>query len=167
VPSKLVPLALSIGLAGAILASAACSGGGDAAEPAAGTGCRVERVVDGDTFWVDCLDERVRLLLVAAPEIAHEGEPADCFGDEAHDYLRERLPEGTAVRLQAGVEDTDGFGRPLRYAFLGDELLNETIVREGYAERYRDSPDTTYRAEIIAAEQDARANDRGLWAACR
>ena len=51
--------------------------------------------------------------------------------------------------------------------FLGDELLNETIVREGYAERYRDSPDTTYRAQIIAAEQDARANNRGLWSACR
>ena len=120
-----------------------------------------ERIADGRQLASG------RLLLVAAPEIAHDGEPAECFGDEAHDYLRGRLPEGTPVRLQAGVEDTDGFGRPLRYAFLGDELLNETIVREGYAERYRDSPDTTYRAQIIAAEQDARANNRGLWSACR
>jgi micrococcal nuclease len=128
--------------------------------------CRVERVTDGDTIRVTCLDESIRFLLVAAPEVANNGEPAECYGDEARDYLRERLPEGTVVTLEAGVEDTDQYGRFLRYVFLGEELINETLVRQGYAVRYRDAEDTTYRDEIAQAEDDAREEGIGLWAAC-
>jgi micrococcal nuclease len=138
-----------------------------APQPTAANGdCRVERVTDGDTIRVSCLDESIRFLLVAAPEVAHDGEPAECYGDEARDYLSERLPEGTIVTLEAGVENTDQYGRFLRYVFLGDELINETLVRQGYAVRYRDAEDTTYRDEIADAEREAREEGIGLWAAC-
>ena len=130
------------------------------------TPCLVERVTDGDTIRVSCLDESIRMLLVAAPEVANNGEPAECYGDEARDYLRSRLPEGTEVTLEAGVENTDQFGRYLRYVFLAGEHINETLVREGYAVRYRDAEDTTYRDDIARAEDEARKEGIGLWAAC-
>jgi micrococcal nuclease len=128
--------------------------------------CRVEHVSDGDTIRVSCLDESVRLLLVDAPEVARGAEPAMCFGEEARDYLRERLPEGTEVRLEAGVLDRDRFDRYLRYVWLGGELINETLVSEGYATRYRDAEDTTYRDRIAAAEAAAEAQGLGVWSAC-
>jgi len=128
--------------------------------------CRVERVSDGDTIRVSCLDESVRLLLVDAPEIAHDGNPPDCFGDEAAGYLRERLPLGTIVELERGVLDRDRFGRYLRYIWLGGELINESLVAEGYAVRYRDAEDTTYRDRVTAAEARARERGLGLWSAC-
>jgi len=68
--------------------------------------------------------------------------------------------------MERGVLDRDRYDRALRYVWLGDELLNETLVREGYAARYRDAEDTTYRPLIAAAEDEARETRRGLWSAC-
>lgn len=149
------------------LAAAGCEDGATAGED----GCAVTSVVDGDTIHVDCLERSVRLLLIDTPEIAHEGGSGDeglgeCYGNEATAYVASRLPKGARVRLQAGVRDRDQYGRYLRYVWLGDELLNETLVREGYALRYRDAEDTTYRRRIEAAEDEARAARRGLWGAC-
>lgn len=128
--------------------------------------CYIESVIDADTVRADCFEESVRLLLVDAPEVARDGQPAECFGEEAADYLRTRLPEGTRIRFEAGVVDTDRFGRHLRYIWLGDELLNDTLVREGWAIRYRAAEDVTHQARVIEAENEARANGRGLWSAC-
>lgn len=129
--------------------------------------CRVERVTDGDTIRVSCLDAPVRLLLVDAPEVARGGRPGECFGDESREFLRRLLSRGSTVELEAGVRDTDPFGRYLRYVHAGGELVNERLVREGYAVRYRAAEDTRHRDRIAAAEDEARAAGRGLWAACR
>ena len=131
--------------------------------------CAITRVTDGDTIRVDCLDARVRLLLIDAPEVAHDDgqggiTPNECFGPEAKRYLETRLPQGAKVRLVAGVRDRDRFDRYLRYVFLGDELLDATLVREGYAIRFRDAEDRRYLAEISDAEDEAREARRGLWA---
>jgi micrococcal nuclease len=128
--------------------------------------CRVESVTDGDTIRVSCLDAAVRLLLVDAPEVPRGGTPGACYGREARDYLRSRLPRGTAVRLEAGVVDRDQFQRYLRYVFLGEELINETLVRQGYATRYRAAEDTRFRGRIASAEDAAREERLGLWSAC-
>lgn len=131
------------------------------------TGCIVQRMADGDTITVSgCMESRVRLLLVDAPEVAQGGGEAECYGVESQAYLRSRLPVGTIVQLERGVRDRDRFDRALRYVWLGDELLNETLVREGYAVRYRDAEDTAYRTRISEAEDEARKARRGLWSAC-
>ena len=75
-----------------------------------------------------------------------------------------RLAERQRVRA---FVHRDQFGRYLRYVWLGDELINETLVAEGFAYRYRDAEDRTYEARIIAAENAARNSGRGLWGACR
>jgi micrococcal nuclease len=135
--------------------------------------CTVEHVSDGDTIRVSgCPESSVRLLLVDAPEVAHPARgtqpaaDAECFGPEAAAYLASRLAPGTAVRLERGVLDADQFGRALRYAWIGDELINETLIREGYAVRYRAAEDRTHLARIMAAEDAAKSARRGLWAGC-
>ena len=131
------------------------------------TGCIVQRVADGDTITVSgCLETRVRLLLVDAPEVAQGGSEAECYGVEAQAYLRSRLPVGTIVRMERGVLDRDQFDRALRYVWLEDELLNDSLVREGYAVRYRAAEDTRHQARITASEDEARRAGRGLWGAC-
>jgi micrococcal nuclease len=144
------------------VAAAACD---PRASPPVGELCYVTRVVDGDTAWFDCLDQRVRFIGVDAPEVSTGGGRAECFGDEATAYVERRLI-GTGVRLEAGVRDRDQYGRPLRYLWLGTELLNETLVREGYARVYRSSDDRRYHDRLLAAEAAARAEGRGLWGAC-
>ncbi|MYI82175.1 MAG: hypothetical protein F4056_02295, partial [Chloroflexi bacterium] len=92
----------------------------------------VARVVDGDTIDVTIWDEtrRVRLLLVDTPEV----RPTECYGPEASEYVSSLLPEGSEVRLERDVTDTDAFGRLLRYVYLPDgRMLNELLLEGGYA----------------------------------
>ena len=53
--------------------------GNPCAEPAL---VRVETVIDGDTAWVDPqaggADFKVRLIGIDAPELSHNGDPAEC-----------------------------------------------------------------------------------------
>ncbi len=162
-----IPWAVAAAAIALALSALSCQGGDAITLPGGEEDreCRVTRVSDGDTIHVDCLDERVRLLLIDAPEVAQGGgSVAECFGAEAKAYLERRLPQGTRVRLLAGVRDRDRFERYLRYVFFGDELLDETLVREGYAVRYRAAEDRRFEAEIAEAEDEAKDARRGLWA---
>lgn len=123
--------------------------------------CRVSSVTDGDTIEVSGCDDAgtIRLLLVDSPESG-----GDCYAAEATAYVRERL-RGQSVRLERDVTDTDQYGRKLRYIWMGDELFNETLVREGYA-KLLVFENVKYVQRIEAAEAQARAESAGLWGAC-
>ncbi len=136
-------------------------------EPPSTTGTvPVARVVDGDTIDVTIWDEtrRVRLLLVDTPEV-HRGK--ECYGPEASDYVSSLLPEGSAVRLERDVRDTDAFGRLLRYVYLPDgRMLNELLLEEGYATLYDSGDDEQHEQRLREAEGRAREAGAGLWTAC-
>ncbi len=124
----------------------------------------VSHVVDGDTIILEN-HQRVRFIGIDAPEVDHPrynklGEP---FGEEAKDYLKERL-EGKSVRLESGPEAFDKYGRRLAYVYLGEECLNETLLREGYAEAVRKLP-YDRKSRYLELEAAAREQKRGLWAA--
>jgi micrococcal nuclease len=42
-------------------------------------------------------------------------------------------------------------------------MLNELIVREGYAQVMTIPPNIKYQGLFVEAERDARENQRGLW----
>ncbi len=42
-------------------------------------------------------------------------------------------------------------------------MLNEQIVREGYAQVMTIPPNIKYQELFVEAERDARKNKRGLW----
>ena len=147
-------------LAASLVMVTACTG---SLAPLADGQCVVDRVIDGDTIVVSgCPEDRVRFLLIDTPEITN---PAECYGAEAKRYVAGRLAKGSRVRLDAGVLDEDQFGRSLRFIWLGDELLNLTLVREGYATRYRAAEETRFADVIAAAESEARSARRGMWGA--
>lgn len=139
---------------------------------------RVACVLDGDTFDIDrCGDdvigERFRLLGVDAPELARDGEPADCFAAQARDALEDRL-EGTDVSLMFDRECTGAFGRTLAWAFFEDEDEEEPVnasiwlVESGLARLYTEFEfdELRYATELQNAEDSARAANIGLWGAC-
>ena len=135
-------------------------------EPPSTTGTvPVSRVVDGDTINVTIWDETrgVRLLLVDTPEV----RPSECYGREASDYVSSLLPEGTTVRLERDVTNTDAFGRLLRYVFLADgRMLNELLIEGGYATIYDSRDEEQHEQRLLEAEQRAREAGAGLWTAC-
>jgi micrococcal nuclease len=127
----------------------------------------VLKVSDGDTIHVlyRGADERVRLIGVDTPEVPWYGGEEECFGVEAGLYTRRRLT-GRTVRLEFDVDRRDRYDRLLAFVYVGDELFNLTLVRQGYATAYSVRPDTKRAAVFASAEAEARAGSRGLWSAC-
>lgn len=124
----------------------------------------VERVIDGDTIELEG-GERVRYVGVNAPESVDSRRKVQCFGNEASEYNK-KLVLGKRVRLEADVEDRDKYGRLLRYVWLGDTMINEQLIADGYAQIMTIPPNVKYVERFRAAQTQAREAKRGLWVAC-
>lgn len=121
--------------------------------------CTIYRISDGDT--IRCVEghTKVRLLLIDAPEM-DQGP----FGVQAQRALQSILPLGSVVALEYDVAHTDQFGRTLAYAWRPDGVMvNEEMVRSGYAVPLTYAPNVKYVERIRAAARTARAGRLGLW----
>jgi len=125
---------------------------------------QVLRVIDGDTIEIlyDGVKRTVRYIGVDTPETVHPSKPVECMGREASEY-NNSLVAGKMVRLERDVSDTDRYGRLLRYVYIGDLMVNEVLLAEGYANVMTYPPDVKYTERFLELEQDARAGKRGLW----
>jgi|RhiMetdeSRZDD1v2_1073273.scaffolds.fasta_scaffold773383_2 micrococcal nuclease len=143
------------------------TGGTTTSGPQRGSNALVTRVVDGDTVEVDFRGRTltVRLIGIDTPESVAPEQPVQCFALRASAYTTGRL-EGARVRLQFDLERIDPFGRTLAYVWLGDELFNETLVREGYAFVTTYPPNVRYVDRFRAAQREARSARRGVWDRC-
>lgn len=144
------------------------------APPADAQEVRVVRVVDGDTLVVTGEggpvvdgEARVRLLLLDTPEVDGPDTTQECLGPEASEFATGLLPEGSTLRLALDDEPQDEFGRTLAYAWTEDgTFVNETIVRNGYGYAALVAPNDRHIGVLLAAEDAAREERRGVWGAC-
>lgn len=130
----------------------------------------VTRVVDGDTIWVQADGGRlkVRLIGIDTAETVAPNRPVGCFGPEASAQTA-RLLDGEQVHLELDPSqgDTDRYGRTLAYVWLDDgRMVNELLVRNGFAVEYTYDDPYAYQAEFRDAQRQAQAADAGRWAAC-
>jgi micrococcal nuclease len=158
-------LGLVAGALALALVASGCGGDRDLPEGSA----RITRIVDGDTVEVAMQGSRhrVRLLGIDTPETVHPTKPVECFGPEASAALADLIPEGSVVRLERDTELRDRFGRLLLYLWNEDDtFVNEAMVANGFAETLHIAPNGAYRADLDAAQAEARGQGRGLWSAC-
>jgi micrococcal nuclease len=127
-------------------------------------------VVDGDTIKVevDGVVFTVRYIGMDTPETVHPSVPVEWMGAEAS-AENAALVEGKEVVLEKDVSEVDQFDRLLRYVWLqqatGWLLVNEELVRLGFASSSTYPPDVLYQELFREAEREARNADRGLWGA--
>lgn len=120
--------------------------------------CVVQRISDGDSFR--CRNgQRVRLIGIDSPE-ARQG----VLGSKARQALLRILPVGSEVKLEYDVAPTDRYGRLLAYVWVGSTLVNEAMVRGGWAVLYTVPPNIKYAERFRQAQNEARAQVAGLWA---
>jgi len=156
---------LSAALAAALLLPAAgCDAGGSPDEPSSTTASGVvAHVNDGDTLTLRG-GAKVRLVQVDAPELT-----SDCYGRAAQRALVALVPQGTRVRLvrDPALDDTDRYGRLLRYVLVGDTDVNVELVRRGAASPYFFRNERGEHAgELLDAVDAARDERAGYWGAC-
>ncbi len=138
----------------------------------------VVRVIDGDTIELKS-GKHVRYIGIDTPEMNFNNNGApECFAKKATDRNSE-LTLGKNVFLITDVNNTDKYGRLLRYVYLcantscttysANTFVNTKLVREGYAAARSYPPDISKQDELRKAEKYARENKNGLWAdgACR
>lgn len=128
----------------------------------------MDHVVDGDTVDVVIAGtrERVRLIGIDTPEVAHGADPAECGGPEAALYLESLIPPGTEVTVLRDIVGRDHYGRLLGYVTLGDVIVNLQIAAAGYARPLRIPPNVRMSVEISLAVDAARRARLGMWSAC-
>jgi micrococcal nuclease len=121
--------------------------------------CTVDRIIDGDT--VTCVEgaERIRLLLIDAPELS-QGP----YGRLARDAMLEILPPGEKARVETDVQARDRYGRLLAYLYTSAGVMaNEEIVRKGFAVVSVYPPNVRHVERLRAAAEQSREARRGLW----
>lgn len=126
----------------------------------------VVSVVDGDTIKIEG-GEVVRYIGMNTPEAVAPKKPVECFGKEASVKNKE-LVQGKTVELVRDVSNRDRYGRLLRYVWIGDEMINETLVKEGYAQVSTYPPDVAEVDRFLAAQRKAEQDKAGMWSGvCR
>lgn len=124
----------------------------------------VKRIIDGDT--IELTDGRkVRYIGINTPETVDPRQKVQCFGHEAAEMNR-KLVQGKEVTLIRDVSNKDKYGRLLRYVYISDLFINDYLVREGYGRVSTFPPDVAFAQQFLAAEHEARENNRGLWKEC-
>lgn len=118
-------------------------------------------VIDGDTVVLNTGD-KVRMKGIDAPELHHPVIPAQRFGEEARDFLR-NLAEGKQCYLEYDNYDSkDMYGRALAYISVNGTDLNAEMLLRGFAYLYTFKP-FGKKEKYAAYEREAREKHRGLW----
>lgn len=138
--------------------NAPISGDGVIQAPASGTGETgiVTNVIDGDTIDVriNGSEYRIRYIGVNTPE-----RDESCYAEATAANLA--LVTGQTVTLVRDVNETDRYGRLLRYVYVGDLNVNATLVSQGWAEAVEYPPDTAQTASFRDLERAAAGANRG------
>lgn len=124
---------------------------------------KVVRVVSGQSFEVlgmgnqPNLVSQVRLVGVDAPDLRQRP-----WGDTSKERL-EALIADQPIMLEFDIEAKDKTGRTLAYVWKDGVLLNEQLVKDGYALFAARSPNHKYDLKLERAQQWARLMGQGIW----
>lgn len=120
---------------------------------------KVINVADGDTVTILTPEKsqvKVRLYGIDTPE------KGQAFGSKAADFTKERaaLQEVSVLEI-----DRDRYGRTVGIVTLpGGAILNEEIIRAGFAWVYRQYCRQNFCTQWAELEREAQASKLGLWA---
>jgi micrococcal nuclease len=139
----------------------------------------IVRVVDGDTIKVNYIGktEHVKLIGIDAPEnklsrkakneaVANKENLVTIIsmGIDAEKFMKNLIKKGDVVTIEFDAEQRDANGDLLGYVFLTNgKMLNEEIVRAGYAHVVITSRNAKYNNRLLKASAEAKAHKRGIW----
>jgi micrococcal nuclease len=124
----------------------------------------VRRVVSGNTIEVlmaaqsPASAQSVRLLGLSAPDLKQNP-----WGEAAKQALAQLLPPQTPLILETDGEARDAYDRRLAYVWVGDRLINETLLQQGWGLVETRSPHTKYQQRFERAQDYARILGYGIW----
>ena len=123
--------------------------------------------VDGDTIkvFIDDKEEIVRLLAIDTPESVKPNSEVEYYGKEASNYTCNRIKKAKKIELEydSKSDKRDKFDRVLAWVFLDGELLQTSLVANGYAKVAYLYDDYKYNDILIKKQELASAKGIGIW----
>ena len=139
----------------------------------------VTRIIDGDTIQAlyGGVEKRIRLIGIDTPESRvnrkakkdanmseHDLKTIIEMGKKAKAYVDGLVKRGDLITIEFDVQERDKYGRLLGYVYLSNgKMLNEEIVKSGYANVMTIPPNIKYKDRLLEAYQEAEEDKRGLW----
>ena len=124
----------------------------------------VQEIIDGDTLFLDD-GRQVRLVGIQAPKLAlgRRGFKAWPLAGEAKTALA-GIALGKPVALSFGGAHRDRHGRLLAHLYLEDGLwIQGEMIARGMARVYSFPDNRELANEMLAQEETAREEGRGIW----
>ncbi|MBI2587420.1 thermonuclease family protein [Candidatus Amesbacteria bacterium] len=112
----------------------------------------IDKIADGDTFILTANHQTVRLFGMDAPESNL------CYGQEASAKL-DTLLKKRKVQLKEPI--VDHFGRIVALVYVDGKLINEIMIREGFA-AYQSKPGSGKEA-MLSAHDYAKSHKIGIY----
>ncbi len=132
-------------------------------QPKADSMVELAYVIDGDTLLLKNR-QKVRLLGVNTPEIAHEKVSAEPFARKAKKYLRKLLSKNNKLRLVYDQKRRDKYHRLLAYVFLPDGTdIQAQLLKQGLAVSIAIWPNHLMLDCYRQIEAQARRKKLGIW----
>ena len=119
----------------------------------------VKKVFDGDTILIKNEDTETKIRFLGIDAFEHD---ENIYGKKAKDFLSMLLLNKN-VCIETDVQKSDIYGRTLGYVFVNDLLINEELLKNGYAILYDFPPNTKYIYRLKKAQIYARENMLGIW----
>lgn len=125
------------------------------------------KCVDGDTFKV-LLDDKeytVRMLAIDTPESVHPSKGVEYYGKEASDFTCDKVTKAKTIELEYddNSDKLDKYGRLLAWVFVDDELLQQTLIEQGYAKIAYLYGDYKYTNILQEKQELAEVTNLGIW----
>ncbi len=117
---------------------------------------KVVGVADGDTITVlqNNRQYKIRLYGIDTPEKKQD------FGQKAKKFTSDIVFKKQVTVISYG---TGKYGRTIGVVYVGQECLNEALIKNGLAWVYKQYCSETFCNGWLQIEQEARANKLGLW----
>jgi len=136
----------------AVLAAATIAGAGLAFRHFVDPYETIDKIADGDTFILTANHQTVRLFGIDAPE------SGNCYGPQSYARLTQLLIK---KKVQLKEPLVDRFGRIVALVYVDGKLINEAMIREGFA-AYRSEPGSGKEA-MLAAHNYAKTRKIGIY----
>ena len=123
--------------------------------------------VDGNSarFMLGVNEIKVKFLGIETEEKIKDDETDEINESLVSDYVCSILKSAKKIRIEyePGMEKEDKFGRIEAWVFVDKILLQEDLVKNGYAKIMYVNDDFTYLDKLQDAQDFAKSNNLGIW----
>lgn len=128
----------------------------------------LKKCVDGDTavFEINGEEKKVRFLAIDTPETVHPTKEIEAYGKNASEYTCNRLTNAKSIEIEydEGSNKVDKYGRTLGWIYIDNSLIQEELIKIGYARVKYIYGKYKYTEKLYELEQQAKNEKIGIWA---